>query len=135
MATKEDVAPEFQMPILPDPGKADDNQETLDFSVRLGSTLARGFESDRRQLDDALTQKPRRKDGVHGLDLKLSRKVSSVSVKSASNGEQTSRLGGKTSRSRKESRRQSNNNKLSTTDNTFVIDKETVIFFSSAKKL
>ncbi|KAL4230392.1 hypothetical protein ACF0H5_010774 [Mactra antiquata] len=37
----------LQMPQLPDPGKADDyfdQNEKLDFSVRLGSTLSRGFE-------------------------------------------------------------------------------------------
>lgn len=121
---------EFQMPLLPDPGKGDDNQETLDFSMRLGSTLSRAVESDSRKVPQDWTQRPRRKDGVQLLDFKASRKVSSVTPRSTTDGDQTTRNGAKTSRSRKESRRTSNiNTRLSTNANIYITTETVVIWF------
>lgn len=48
----------LQMPQLPDPGRNEDNfveSEKLDFSVRLGSTLARGQEKDSKSLKRQLS--------------------------------------------------------------------------------
>ena len=119
---------EFQMPLLPDPGKADDdNQQTFDFSIRLGSTLARGFENESGKVKRDWTQKPRRKDGFQVLDIRAARKVSSVTPRSTTDGEQTARNGAKTSRSRRESRRTSNiNRQTSTYTNPYISGAETV---------
>lgn len=114
------------MPLLPDPGKTDENQETLDFSVRLGSTLARDVENENRKIQHNWTQKPKRRDSSLILDLVGPRKVSSVTPRGTLLGEQTSKNGAKTNRSRRESRRTSNVTRISANTNAYITDREPV---------
>ncbi|WAQ97869.1 CNBD2-like protein [Mya arenaria] len=117
---------EFQMPILPDPGKGDDlGSEPLDFSVRLGSTLARGLESESRKISRDHSFPSRRRSSCLILPIPERRISTILSPISPKDGDiPGSRSGAKVSRGRRESRRHSNN-RTSTVANIYVTTIET----------
>ncbi|XP_052280239.1 uncharacterized protein LOC127877948 isoform X2 [Dreissena polymorpha] len=113
---------EFQMPLLPDPGKNDEAYSgALDFSMRLGSTLAREQSSLLLKAYDT-KQRQRRRDSHSNLQLP-SRKLSIVSPRSLKDADVTPIGGAKVGRGRNS--RRSSNNRLSTISNTFITVKET----------
>jgi len=123
--TKSRRTSEFQMPLLPDPGKGElPGVEPLDFSVRLGNTLARGLDADSRRVEKELTRMCRRQSSSMNLALP-ERKVSGVSPRSPSDTENGFHANARNSHARKVSRRLSNK-RTSAASDIFTSNKETV---------